>query len=282
MSVNQIQLSEAGLQELVDNATSESAFLDFKRDLPSRDERSRSEFLKDICAFANGEGGHVIYGIAEKAGKADSLSPIANETADHAARRLGQILEAGVEPRISGIQFVPVPCDNDYVLVVRVPASFDGPHRYSSSGSSKFVIRTGTHTAELSYAQLRSAFDRTASLAERARKTWFDRWNATANGDTWKPIRPGPVCLIQFIPLASMAGRQMISMDAANEHYTQFVFSDWGSASSTFNLDGLVVHHGDLSSDIAAFTQVHRTGIIEAYRTGSIIWNDEKQFHPLQ
>jgi hypothetical protein len=269
-------LTENGLKELVSNGVAESKFLDFKKTLPGRDEKSRSELLKDICAFANCEGGYLLYGIEEKSGQAEKICPISDEASDHALRRLGQIVESGIEPRLSGIQFTPVPYEDGYVLAVRIPASFDGPHRFSSNGHTKFVTRNGTHTSELTYNQLRSAFDRTASLADRARSTWHDRWKSTANGDTWKPLRKAPICLVQFAPLASMAGRQMIAMSEAHEHYSHFMFSDWGGASSTFNLDGLVVHHGDITSEVGAFTQVHRTGVIEAYRTGGAIWSDKK------
>ncbi|MFN0046966.1 MAG: helix-turn-helix domain-containing protein [Sphingorhabdus sp.] len=271
-----LELSERGIKELVSDGVAESKYLDFKKILPGRDERSRSEFLKDVCAFANCEGGYLIYGILEKSGKAGAICPITDEESDHAIRRLGQIIESGIEPRISGIQFTSILCEDGYTLSLRVPASFDGPHRFTSNGSSKFVIRNGTHTSELTYTQLRGAFDRTASLADRARTTWKERWESTSNGDTWKPIRNGPVCLIQFIPIASMTGRQMISMNEAHEHFSDFMFSDWGGASCTYNLDGLVVHDGDLSSEVGAFTQVHRTGVIEAYRTGGAIMSDRK------
>jgi Putative DNA-binding domain len=271
-----LELSESAIKELVDNGATESKFLDFKKTLPSRDEKSRSELLKDICAFANCEGGYLLYGIEEKSGQASKICPIFDEVADHAIRRLGQIIEAGIEPRVSGIQFTAIDCEEGYVLAVRIPASFDGPHRFSSNGNSKFVMRNGTHTSELTYTQLRSAFDRTASLADRARKTWLDRWKSTSNGETWKPLRKAPICLVQFVPLASMAGRQMISMTEVQAHYSDFMFSDWGGASSTYNLDGLVVHHGDITSDVGAFTQVHRTGVIEAYRTGGRLWDDKK------
>ena len=271
-----LELSESALKDLVDSGATESKFLDFKKTLPSREEKSRSELLKDICAFANCEGGYLLYGIEEKSGQASKVCPISDEVRDHAIRRLGQIIEAGIEPRVSGIQFTAIDFEDGYVLAVRVPASFDGPHRFSSNGNSRFVMRNGTHTSELTYTQLRNAFDRTASLADRARTTWLERWKSTSNGKTWKPLKKLPICLVQFAPLASMSGRQMISMNEAREHPSHFEFSVWNGVSATYNLDGLVFHYGDMTSEVEGFTQVHRTGVIEAYCTAGRLVDGRK------
>jgi len=39
-------------------------------------DRDKAEFLKDVCAFANADGGDLIYGIDEEDGKASALTPI--------------------------------------------------------------------------------------------------------------------------------------------------------------------------------------------------------------
>src|SRR6186713_1131863 len=168
------KIDEAELLRLCKAGCPESSTLDFKRDLPGISEEGREkdkkEFLKDVCAFANSDGGDLVYGIAEEHGMAKEPVPITAENFDDAKRRLGQILEAGLEPRVPGLLFHQIPVAGGYVLLVRVPASFDGPHRFSSNNREKqFVMRNHTHTSELNYAQLRAAFDRTATLAERAR-----------------------------------------------------------------------------------------------------------------
>lgn len=262
--------NEEKLQKLCDERCPESSTLDFKRVLPSTSDKDKSEFLKDICAFANAEGGDLVYGIEESGGVAKVLVPISTELADAAIRRLGQVLDAGLEPRLTGISFNAITISNGYVLIVRVPASFDGPHRYLFNNHGKFVMRNGTHTSELTYEQLRSAFDRTATLADKARQFRDSRVQAIIDKKTWKPMLEGPVCAVHLIPISSMSGRKTVDVRALMSDYTRFMSSDWGGASRTLNLDGLIVHTGltDENGSVIAYNQVFRTGVMEALRHG--------------
>lgn len=276
-------LNEAKLQELCDESYEESVTLDFKRELPGTSDKDKQEFLKDVCAFANADGGDLVYGITEQSGAAKLLSPIANvtEKSDAAKRRLGQVLESGLEPRIQGVLFYPIHTEKGYILVVRVPASFDGPHRYLFNGQSKFVMRNGTHTSELSYDQLRWAFDRTATLGERARQFRSDRLRAVVEGKTWRPMTAGPICVIHLIPIASMSGRKNVDIRALYYDYVRFISPDWGGGSRTLNLDGLVIHRGEPNDKGAfAFTQIFRSGALESLRHGGRAIEPEKRSIP--
>lgn len=263
-------VNEATLLELCSQGCPESQTLDFKKTLPGLSDRERSEFLKDVCALANTDGGDLVYGIAEGDGHAKELNPVASEPADAAKRRLGQISDAGLEPRVVGLRFQDVPVTGGYALIVRVPASFNGPHRYIINGVAKFVMRNGTHTTELTYDQLRTAFDRTATLTERARRFRDDRIAAIANRKTWKPMMNGPVCAVHFIPIKAMAGNHSVDIFSLYNNYTPFMFPSWGGASRSTNLDGLVVHPGIASGqlEIGAYTQVFRSGAFETSRYG--------------
>lgn len=263
-------LGEARIGEVCAQRTAESQTLDFKQALPGSSDRDKSEFLKDICAFANAEGGDLVYGIAEAAGIATSTAPISGEAPDAAKRRLGQVADSGLEPRVIGLQFRDVPVAGGYVLIVRVPASFSGPHRYNVSGVGKFVIRNGTHTVELSYEQLRSAFDRTATLTERARRFRTERLAIIAARETWMPMIAGPVCAVHLVPIARMGAGHAIDIAALYNEYTRFIFDFWGGASRSTNLDGLVVHPGigKDQSEIGAYVQLFRSGAMEAARYG--------------
>ena len=284
MLLDQLEsLNEAKLQKLCDESYEESVTLDFKRELPGTSDKDKQEFLKDVCAFANADGGDLVYGITEQSGVAKLLSPIANvtETSDAAKRRLGQVLERGLEPRIQGALFYPIQTAGGYILVVRVPASFDGPHRYLFDGQSKFVMRNGTHTSELSYDQLRWAFDRTATLGERARQFRSNRLQAVVEGKTWRPMTAGPICAVHLIPIASMSGRKSIDIRALYYDYVRFISPDWGGGSRTLNLDGLVIHLGESNGNGAlAFTQVFRSGALEALRHGGWATEPKKRSIP--
>jgi len=263
------ELSASELRQLCVDRCAESKTLDFKACLPSTSDRDKAEFLKDVTALANSDGGDLVFGVAEKDGVANQIIPITSESDDAAKRRLGQLLDAGIEPRIHGVQIQSVSIENGYVLVVRAPASFDGPHRYLFNGHSKFVMRNGTHITELSYEQLRTAFDRTATLIDRTRSFMNSRVEAIVARRTPRPMQPGPMCLVHMVPLASMGGRLAPDISTLENDYTKFIFSDWGGASRALNLDGLLVYIADQRGGVInAYVQAFRSGALEAGRFG--------------
>ena len=65
----------ADIQYLIDNGVEESIHLDFKAaGALAKDDKKKNEIAKDVSAFANSDGGIIIYGISESGHKADSYS----------------------------------------------------------------------------------------------------------------------------------------------------------------------------------------------------------------
>lgn len=269
-----------GLKAICVEGWQESRSLDFKRELPAKDDRGRQEFLKDVCAFANSEGGDIIFGIMEIDGGARAIAPIATEESDTAIRRLGQVLDAGIEPRIHGVRFRALKFrDGTYALLLRVPASFDGPHRFTINNASRFVVRSDTHTSDLTYEQLRMAFDRTASLAERARNFRAYRLQEIKACRTWKTMRKGPLCVVHILPMAAMTGRSTVDVASLYRDHAKLSFDDWGGASRSINLDG-VMSFATSDEGISAYTHVFRSGAIEAVRFGGLTVDPSRKVIP--
>jgi hypothetical protein len=254
----------------------ESQTLEFKRQLPAKDDSGRVEFLKDVSALANAEGGDLVFGIAEVNAKASQIQHISakSDPIDATRRRLGQILEAGVEPRINGIEFKQIlGPTGDYVLIIRVPDSFQKPHRYRvDAAATRWVIRQDTHVVDLTYDQIRNAFDRGATLAERARRLREERLSQILIGRVGVPMPTGPRCVVHLTPIAAMAGSATADVARLYNDYQHFMFRDWGGATRDLNLDGLLVHPGKT----AAYVQIFRSSALEAVRTVCAINNPGK------
>ena len=202
------------LKMVCDDAWPESSTLEFKRDAPGKADKDKLELLKDICALANSEGGDLVFGIDEVNGVAASLVPITNEPAEALTRRIIQTVESGIEPRLLGMQTKQFDIDGGYVLVLRVLPSFLGPHSFWVNSSRRFVMRTGITTIDLTFDQLRMAFDRTASLGERARTFITERNQALINNEMPKRLTPGPILAVHFVPLSGLAGKQAPDLQA--------------------------------------------------------------------
>jgi len=85
-------MTEAILREGCRERWPESQTLDFKRELPGLDARGRNEFLKDVCAMANADGGDLVYDIAEEGGAAREPGPIGTAPVFNAMRQTLQSL----------------------------------------------------------------------------------------------------------------------------------------------------------------------------------------------
>lgn len=235
-------MTEAILREGL-GAWSESQTLEFKQILPrfDVDPNARQEFLKDVCALANADGGDIVYGVREENSVARELLPIVGQDPDPLRRRLLQTLDAGLEPRISGVVMEPVAIQaGGFAWVTRVPASYDAPHRYRYSDSYRFVVRNGTLTSEMSYDQLRTAFDRSAALVERAEAFRRTRVDGVMSGLAWRTLAHGPLVVVHVLPVAAFSRRATIDVGSLHDgNYMAFAQNGWGAVTiRTLSIDG--------------------------------------------
>jgi hypothetical protein len=266
LSTKLSDIDEALLRAVCAESWSESGTLEFKQILPrAGDTDAKLEFVKDVSALANSNGGDLVYGISEKAGAAHSLIPIA-DAVDPVTRRLDQVLEAGVEPRIQGIQYRAVDiAGGGYVLVMRVPASFSGPHRCVVE--RRFVMRANSRTSDMSYDQVRSAFDRTATLIDRARRFRDERIDELIHRKSWKGKTDGPICAFHVIPLSALTGQQAVDLQLLLRESKYIGLETWraGGWNWTYNLDGLAAYTSVSDGlPLAGATQYYRNGAMEA------------------
>jgi hypothetical protein len=115
------------LEALILNGVEESAYLEFK----SADgiKADKKDICKDVSAFANSDGGVLIYGISEKDSKAHSISFIDGSTTT--AEQLEQIINDGIHRRIQNVKIYPIRFEGDIkksVYVVEIPTSDFSPH----------------------------------------------------------------------------------------------------------------------------------------------------------
>lgn len=122
--------TESDILDLINTQAEESVHLDFKASgaLEKTDEK-RTELAKDVSAFANSDGGIIIYGINENNHVASSLSFVDGNI--FTKEWIERIINNGIQKRIHGIEIFPIRFDGDInktVYVIRIPRSSDSPH----------------------------------------------------------------------------------------------------------------------------------------------------------
>jgi hypothetical protein len=137
--------------------------VEFKRELPGRDEASRRKVLKTVAAFANGAGGTILFGIDP-----DEVTAV-GITADHeqAVRdHIGGLIHRIVRPT-PDFEMRWASADGKRVLMLDVAQGLAQPYGIQPHGDAhlEYYIRRGASTFPATQAEVREAALRTAPNA---------------------------------------------------------------------------------------------------------------------
>lgn len=93
-------VDEADLLALVAARAPETRTLEFKREI-GRGNTATAEFLRDLTAMANAQGGDLLIGVIEEEGVAAAVPGVAIPSLDDEGQRFENIIRSCVEPRLA-------------------------------------------------------------------------------------------------------------------------------------------------------------------------------------
>jgi Putative DNA-binding domain len=261
-------VSEAHLQDLVSTGVPEGVFLEYKRTTYGNGDADVKEYLKDVSSFANTHGGDLVIGIEEKGGLATKVLGVAGVNPDTELQRLESLARDGIEPRIVGLQMKAVSVTGGgIVFVIRVPRSWNPPHRVSARKTNRIYARNSTGAYELGVEELRVLFASGATTVDRMRAFKAERLARIDAGEAIVPliVRPDRLVL-HLVPLASFGLSEPI--DLAQAHALQDSLRPIGSMgySPRINFEGFATFFMGSDGLCRSYTQVFRNGIIEAVK----------------
>ena len=113
----------------VENEIKESVRLDYKRS-PALNKGKREEIAKDVSAFANSDGGLLIYGVCEENDLPSSLDDGVKHGRKGVNREwLEQTLSSLIQPKIDGLVINQIPVsEHSSYFVIYAPRSRRAPH----------------------------------------------------------------------------------------------------------------------------------------------------------
>lgn len=128
--INKSEYTEKDLRNLIETQAEESTYLDFKAaGALDKTNDKRAEIAKDVSAFANSDGGIIVYGIKEENHVANGFSFIDGN--EYTKEWLERVINDGIQRRISEVQIFPIRVNGDIkqtVYVVKIPRSENAPH----------------------------------------------------------------------------------------------------------------------------------------------------------
>jgi hypothetical protein len=271
-------IEEKDLQELVDAQVPEGLRLDFKLTNYGKSDSDKRELLKDVSALANSHGGHLVLGIEETEGAATNVVGIDIDV-DAEILRMEQILRNAIEPPISGIRMRSISLINGKkVLLLRIPRSWNPPHRVTAQGINRFYIRHSAGVHEPSVEELRALFNHSATALEKARQFRNARVSTVTNGEGHRPLVNEGRLFVHIVPTAAFSG--MVHIDLEKIHEMRNAFWPLGASGMTprFNFHGFVNERGGDQNH--GYTQIFRNGSLEATKACIVKKREDRVFIP--
>jgi hypothetical protein len=251
------------IQALVAARTAEGTYLEFKRDLPRPDAGGRHEFLADVSAFANSSGGDLVYGIDED-GEGRATAVVAQPgNPDEEARRLQDVLLNGIESRVPGLQVQAVTVAGGFVVVVRAPQSWAGPHRVKSN--QHFFTRENGRKRQLDVPEVRGLFLRSDNQAQRVRDFRTERIGKLMSGEGPHRLIPGALLIGHFVPTqAALATVQVDPIPYMQQRALPVLSTT--VPFSRVNADGALAVRNPRPEGTHGYSQMFRNGYFETVK----------------
>ena len=262
-------ISECDLCRLVDDGIGESKTLEYKEALVVATEDQKREFLSDVTALANTDGGDLVFGMKESDGVALELVGLKNFTPDDAIGRIENLLRDSIHPRLVGVQLRALQLSNgNHALLIRIPRSFNAPHMVSHKGVTRFCGRNSNGKYDLDVQELRSAFLANESLSDRLKSFRIDRINKIIAGETAVQMSSASLLVFHLFPAIGLRSDTQIATQKLEQLINDPRFPKpltTSGSKPSFNFDGLLVSCGSSSPNCSiSYLQLYRNGFIEA------------------
>lgn len=261
------EITEDHCQRLIAAQAAESLHVEYKRETYGGTDAQRREFLADVSSFANSAGGDLVIGMVAAKGIPTQVHPFMGD-GEAERLRLEQMARDGLDPRITNLQTRAILLSGGgFVIVVRVPKSYNPPHRIIFQNTARFHARSSAGKYEPNVEELRRIFTQAPLLAERVRAFRIERTARIGAHETPVGLLDGGSLVLHVVPFAAFDFGQSLSLDkvAAQSH----LFVPIGSMAAQdyqITFDGLITASNaeGLSKAQRAYVQVFRSGVVEA------------------
>lgn len=236
-------LTAEDIDQLVSNKVLESITLEYKEEGPDPSDAGKKEFLADLSAMANTNGGLLIFGIKEaqedgkNAGYPEEVTGIKEPRSgnpiivEQLKQFMDNVIRDNLAPRLSGIEYATIQYDPDrLVFIIDVPRSLQAPHMITFKNDSKFFKRTNTGKYQMEVREIREAMLRTSGWKESAELFRDFRIDAKLNALT---TYDGTI-LLHVIPLGD---REAIELKGKRREMLELLPQITSRDTVTFNLD---------------------------------------------
>lgn len=195
------ELTLDNIRQIVDDEVAEDLYLDYKAELDLGAQDAKKEFLRDVTAFANSQGGVLVCGIEAHGGVPRKMLGFAVPDTDAFVQTVESLLRDGIDERLPRYEIQLLKLSGDkHILLIRVPASLRAPHMVTLAGERRFYTRNNAGKHPMSTAEVRDAVSRSQSIEEGIRAFVEKRL------ETIRPVAQGrALWALHIVPLLRSA-----------------------------------------------------------------------------
>lgn len=247
---------------LLSGGARESRTLEYKSEFYEHGGKGNHELCKDVSAFANTNGGLIIIGVREEEDlpKIEGVDPseIGNQIL-----RMNSTLVSKLDPRLGHIDFHPIKVEDKTILVIEIPASFQGPHRVNIDDRSWFYLRTASQVQTMDTIQIREAFLRSGDIFAVAKKFRAERITRIDAGAAYRNLARPTKLILHVVPVAESRKYFFASV---NEFPSSIKLpaTDEFSAHRILNFDGATYGFSNPPREVVQYVHLYRDGSVES------------------
>lgn len=231
----------------------ENEYIDYKKNFAflemqkGKDRNAKIlEFKSDVCAFANAEGGYLIFGISDENGCAKEIIGIDIDNDDTDKFELDRRNNLnGIYPRTPYLKFHFIKLENGkYIVTIFVKHDSFAPYTHIENERSYFMYkRSGNGKRIMSYIEVKNMFNQSISLDKEIYNYRIERINYYKNQSETKDSIYSRFILLHIIPetfLDSSYNQNMFILERTKKMQFSTMFSGIGCGNNSIPcVDGL-------------------------------------------
>jgi hypothetical protein len=266
-------VTESDIKRLIENQIQENKSLDYKKELHISKDAEKKEFLYDISAMYNTDGGCLIFGIEEEkdskgqnTGKPLKVTGIQIDNSDKLTQQIEDIVKNCTEPSINHLIIKEVIVDSLNVLIIGIPKGLGLPTMVTFNQSNKFYKRRISGKYAVDVYELNHMFMQNQVLSEKANSFRKERIESVLSQNSIPNLDVQNSIFIHIIPFGFL-DYQILDFTTAENSLTTKMRPIYANGwDKMYNIDGFATFA--TSSDrqtVTSYNQIFRNGVYEVY-----------------
>lgn len=258
-------------ENIISNTIKESETLEFKNyqfkdgKFNSLDSKNSNTLLKEVCAFANTNGGKIIIGISEDNNHNPSVindTLVNKENFEAWEQSFRNKIATKTIPSIYGINVAHICIENKNCIIIDVPKSLIKPHAYDD-GEHRFYKRNGNESRPMRYSDMKKNFIELGINQQKITNFIEERISAILDGEIHDTLSSNGSLVIHIIPESSLDITNFLDTKIFYNNKNLDVITPDFSKFTYYNANGLLKTYEN-SYCFGSYIQLFTDGKIEA------------------